>query len=324
MTPADDPLRGPETGAGAGQGRGEEEDVYALRDEPAKPAPEAEYTPGRDFRDPRVIAERAAQVEEVEELTWQAVRHAPPRTLFFANTFNFPFHPTAQTHSLTLVGWSIAAAIPLTIVTWSARAADSGMLTGFGSVTGSVLLGAMGLALLAIWTITASVYGVHVVRETSYGCDSVEKWPHAYSLDSITESIYVFVGLAISVLPALVFAPLWDWLGWPKLLMMSVSAALLFPLLLLSMLEANSPMMPVSPPVWRSLLTAWRAWGLFYLITLPAAVLVFLLTGAALKYAWILGPLVAGVLLAAAWMIYFRLLGRLAWFCSGRATEAPE
>ena len=124
-------------------------------------------------------------------------------------------------------------------------------------------------------------------------------------------------GLAIGIVPGLVAAPLWDWLGWPKLLMMAVTAIVLFPVLLLSMLETNSPMAPVSPPVWESVLRAWRAWGLFYLITVPAGVIVCVLAAITLHNSVVLGAIVASILLTAAWMTYFRLLGRLAWFCAG-------
>ena len=42
----------------------------------------------------------------------------------------------------------------------------------------------------------------------------------------------------------------------------------LFPLVLLSMLEANSPFVPLSKAVCRSLVRNWRAWIGFYLETI--------------------------------------------------------
>ena len=308
--------------AGAGQGRGED-DEYALGTEPPSSPAAVPYLPQRDFRDPRILAEREEQIDQRGQSVWQTVHRAPPLGLFFRGTFSFPFHSSAQVQSLTLAGGAMVVCWLLKLAIWCGGGSLGG-ITEIGPSVAGLLMSATGLALLAMWAVVASVYGLAVLRETSYGCGFVEKWPIGYSLDGMGESLYVFSGIALSVLPGLVAAPLWDWLDWPRLLMISVVAVLLFPVLLLSMLEANSPMKPVSLPVWQSVATAWRAWGLFYLIALPTAAVLCVLVGAALARGGIGGAVPAGILLSAAWMIYFRLLGRLAWFCSGRAAACQR
>jgi hypothetical protein len=87
----------------------------------------------------------------------------------------------------------------------------------------------------------------------------------------------------------------------------------LFPISLLSALEANSIWAPLTLPIVTSLFRWCWCWLMFYTLTaLIAAGLV-----AAVVYAgesgtdWLL--LLLGPLVAAAILIYFRLLGRLAW-----------
>jgi hypothetical protein len=301
--------------AGAGQGRGEE-DIYAVRAEPM-PQPRAEPAPGRDFRDPRVIAEKMAEAEEAESerSAWLAVRPAPPRSLLLTDTFSFPFCPNARVPAIVLL---VGAVVMFATFKLAASPASAAKADG---ASGSLGLLALGVLFALTWACVASVFGLAILRETADGRDSVERF---FNARSAVDLLFVLGGLVVGMLPGLVTAPLWDWLDWPKSLAVTISAAVLFPLLLLSMLENDSPTQPVYPPVWQSTLTAWRAWGLFYLITLPAVVCVHLLAGLALKYIPVAGAVAAGFLLAAAWMIYFRLLGRLDRFCSGRGDVAVQ
>jgi hypothetical protein len=87
----------------------------------------------------------------------------------------------------------------------------------------------------------------------------------------------------------------------------------LYPIALLSALEANSIWVPLTVPVLLSLLRWWWAWLTFYLLAgLLAAglatVFLFSMASSLDLLQLLLGPLVA-----AAALIYFRLLGRLAW-----------
>jgi hypothetical protein len=320
-TPSQPP---PEPSDGAGQGRGEENE-YAVRVEPASPAAEAarEYVPLSDYTPPRMLSKDDEELEDREPSPWETVREAPPRDLFFAGTFGFPFRRDALSQLLMLVGVAVLTILLLGLTIYCAGSGDGGFVAGF-PILAAILFAGLAASLLIVWLAAAAIYGICVVRETSYGVDAIENWPHAYSLDAFGDVRYVLCALVVGALPAMVAAPFWDWIGWPKTLMMTVSAAVLFPLLLLSMLERNSPMMPFSPPVWQSVTRARQAWGLFYAITLPAAVAMCLLVQAAIVYAGVWGELLTCLFFNVAWMIYCRLLGRLAWFCSGNAKNAPR
>ena len=87
-------------------------------------------------------------------------------------------------------------------------------------------------------------------------------------------------------------------------------------------LETDSPFLPVSPVVFGSLGRHYIAWLAFYAQAGS-------LLGAAGVALWYLGPAhvrprlaipVAALTLSAVVMIYFRLLGRLAFYC----TTEPE
>jgi hypothetical protein len=88
---------------------------------------------------------------------------------------------------------------------------------------------------------------------------------------------------------------------------------ILYPIALMSALEANSIWVPLTLPVLSSLFRWWWAWLTFYLLSalLAAglgAVFVYSVSSSQDLLQLLLGPLVA-----AAALIYFRLLGRLAW-----------
>ena len=104
---------------------------------------------------------------------------------------------------------------------------------------------------------------------------------------------------------------------------MLISLVLLFPVLLLSAMESDSYLVPISPPVLRSLGSNPGAWFGFYIVSgiLLAAASAVAIEG--LKY-FSPGLLLAGPLLGAVGLIYCRLLGRLAWKVSGASMAVVE
>jgi len=70
-----------------------------------------------------------------------------------------------------------------------------------------------------------------------------------------------------------------------------------------------------------SLIRAWRVWAIFYA---ESAMLAAVANGLALAaVVWVpwLGLFLAAILLTAAMMIYFRMLGRLAWCIAAELQE---
>ena len=91
------------------------------------------------------------------------------------------------------------------------------------------------------------------------------------------------------------------------------TVSLLYPIFLLSSLEANSVFVPLSLPILRSLISCWWGWLTFYALAalLGGSWLGLLLAG--LPSFPFLTALACGPLLAAVLLIVSRLLGRLAW-----------
>lgn len=103
-----------------------------------------------------------------------------------------------------------------------------------------------------------------------------------------------------------------------------ISSIILFPILLLSAMEADSFFFPYSPSVLATVIRYWYGWFMFYLLT--AAMLVGWLFAlvAGLREMPYLAMLVSGPVLAALMLIYARLLGRVAWKASGARMTAQE
>jgi uncharacterized protein YbaR (Trm112 family) len=173
------------------------------------------------------------------------------------------------------------------------------------------------------WLATSSVF-LAVVQDTSEGLDRVENWPGSLILGSeYRDPIFTLnaAGLAAAPGGALAAALGAAGFGWP---VVPLGVALLFPLFLLSMMENDSPMMPISRPVWRGAKKARSAWLAFYVET--TAVLGG--AGGIAWYAWRQGDLLnlvgAGIAVVAALFIYYRLLGRLAWITALQPDEESD
>ncbi len=82
-------------------------------------------------------------------------------------------------------------------------------------------------------------------------------------------------------------------------------------------MEADS-IWPLSPPTWRSLVTAWPGWIVFYAVAAIMAAGVAVVYIVALAAIGNLAALIACPFAAAMWFSYARLLGRLAWFIRHR------
>jgi len=240
------------------------------------------------------------------------LRTRPPRWTFFSGIFGFPAYRGSWQRWL---GLSLGAMLPLQLIGNAVVLARAG--PGKEWAIGLTYSG-LAFVLGTIWSIIASAQYLAILRDTADGYHQIENWPEAMFLDWLGDAFYLINSVALSVIVGLGIARVLQLAGlvsWP-----GVPAALLilFPVLLLSFLETNSPLNPLSLPVWRSLLTFWWVWGLFYVETTVLVAAVGFLAMLAATYVPALGMALAAPLLVAALMIYFRLLGRLAWRC-GRA-----
>jgi hypothetical protein len=243
----------------------------------------------------------------------------PPRLPLISGVFDFPWRRGCLEKwvwmsvgamliaEMGLLGWSLGKGIGL-----------GAGIGAAGPAVLSMLLQLLAGCLAVCWAGVFLINLLSILGDTAAGADEVGHWPEAVAfVDWAGSTFFVINSLVFSVLAG-------QGLGWllakaelPGIYAMVGVPIVLFPFLLLSTLEANSPLLPVSKAVCGSLLRNWRAWAGFYLET----ILLLAVIGASAIAAILLGNLflaipVLAVTMVASLMIYFRLLGRLAWCCS--------
>jgi hypothetical protein len=257
------------------------------------------------------VDEKAAQAEN-ESTAVHAVSLLP---LFLSGTFTFPFR--SRHFGQTLLLWAGAAALfaAFRLGAWCASADNEEVDRATRVLLWNGLLLSIVFAAVALpaWFYVASAYGMTILRETSSGVDAIGDWPNVLALEDSSQFFYLANGFFVAVMPGLLAAPLSDRLQVPLPWGIGVTAALLFPILLLSMLSANSPLHLLSLRVWKSLIHGALAWIAFHLATLALGLAVASLEIALWRQTgWATDVAATGLVAAAAWMIYFRLAGRLA------------
>lgn len=254
------------------------------------------------------------EVEE-EKHTWRPMR-TPPMGLFLAGTFTFPFRVRSLVCFLVLAVGTFMV-LEIAYQAWYCSGFSSSGPTLFISAIFSGLTG----VLFMIWFFSMSAYSLTILRDASEGIDEYRGMPSSVFLDLFEETVYVISSIFWSALPGAIIVLLLSGLWSIKLLIVIPLAMLLYPLIILSLLENQSAAVPYSKPVWRSLWYAWHAWILFYLLTLLVGeTVVYLLRLISFKV-FFMEIIIISILLPYFLMVYFRLLGRLAWFCSGRFEE---
>ncbi len=236
----------------------------------------------------------------------------PDVSLFFAGVFNFPFYPEV------VLRWVLLSAGGLfvqAVVNYAIRYANQpGFLTYFGSMLLAGMAGLLSLLLI----VPATAIWVAILQRTADGYDHFDDWLEDVWLDWMLDGFFIFNSLCLSVLPGAAVAWFLQLPPGRALLVEAPLVMILFPIVLLSTLHQGSAWKPWSAAVVRSLWRGRWGWFMFYLaailVVAPAAGLVWLL---------IYGGTVMAALaipgLAIASFIYFRLLGRLAWYCTGRS-----
>jgi hypothetical protein len=152
--------------------------------------------------------------------------------------------------------------------------------------------------------------------------DSVAEWP---TLDPFAWFGQLFVVVAAASLAAIPPWALCQFILGPNLLGVAVtmvSVYVLFPFILLSMLDMNSAFVPFSPEVARSVSKGEEAWGGFYFSSGLLFVGLFLIFATASSMSPAAGAAVAIFAGIGVTFSYFALLGRLA-YAIGQAVNAP-
>lgn len=240
----------------------------------------------------------------------QVARSKPPRHLFFSGVFEFPWYDSVWPRWI----WLVLGGISISVIPVFALA----ILNGASGYSGIALaFFAMPQIWLTLWTGSyAASCGLQVFEDTAAGNDVVTGWPEPNWrewMSALMQQAYVCL---------MIFAVAYGigkaaGLSGPSLFWLITGIEfVLFPFCFLSVLEANSLLVFLSPSVIRTLLTKPLSWLGFYLL----AGMLMTGWGGALyltcQYSLIAGMFLNGFLFGAGVLIYYRLLGRLAWSIS--------
>jgi hypothetical protein len=169
-----------------------------------------------------------------------------------------------------------------------------------------------------LWLSAIAALCCSILTDSSEGNDKLYNPPNANFMEWFGPAFYLALAIAASlVLGGLLGAPL---ARVPEA--MAIGFFLFFPLVLLSMLEIGSPVGFVSSRLFGTLLNRPGCWLLFYLETAPLVVAIYF--GATSPAISTLAVVLASPFCLAMALLYFRLLGRLAWWLAGSLAEDKE
>ncbi|MGW8257106.1 MAG: hypothetical protein ACWGMZ_06450, partial [Thermoguttaceae bacterium] len=298
-----------------------DDDLYDLKIEEAAPTPVVHMP----FRESVVEAEE--DIEEEEALSWRPDRPMP-RNLFTSKTFLAPLAKGFRMCIVSLMIGSLILGLTISsmIFYFSKTEITSGRYMGssldnfnpwfFGFVClmGSFLFGIP-------YAVVSATIGMSLFRDTYEGFDSFVSWPRDWYATFIRDASYVLISMFWAGLPIFVLTSLLPGVAWWRMPLIIIAELMFFPVFFFSALVSNSPVMLHSTLVWNSVRFAWQAWKRFYLLTISGGVAfagLLKLLGLQSVYAEIL---VFFAIFPFALIVYSRLLGRLAWYCSGRFDE---
>lgn len=241
-----------------------------------------------------------------------------PRWPFLTGTFSFPFSSDTRPYSLLIGAWTA-------LTMWLA---SEGIMLSSESDPRSILTGAILGALALMSTLMLLAYATSsalaIVRDTSEGCDAIPSWPGMAFIDWIGETFYVIIAFCTCFIVGMGVGWLLARYEQPNEAAIPLCLFFLFPFVLLSMAETCTPFGVFSWPVFRTLWRAGLGWAQFFIETAPLVIASGLLIVAALSAEPIWGILVAAPVVTYAWFVYFRLLGRLALYCTEHARKKDE
>lgn len=195
-------------------------------------------------------------------------------------------------------------------------------IKGASLAMGGSMLSILGVLMIAaatilgiLWLASASASLLTVLQETAHGVDAIEDWPDAMFLDWMFQGFFLLTSTVASMMPGLAIAWALGYTSLAKGALLAASSFAFYPIILLSMLEADSPIMPWSPPILASLFRKWWAWAIFYLETAVLLVAIEVLDLLAARSGRLSLVLIMVPVAVAGLFVYFRLLGRLALCC---------
>jgi len=160
----------------------------------------------------------------------------------------------------------------------------------------------------------ASTVWMTILEETANGNERITRWPEFSSFEWMGGMMFLLAALAIAAVPAAPFLLLLNCAGLPTLLAPFIfypCVFLVFPPVMLSMIEAATVTAPMSKTMMASFQPLRQFWLQFYLRSFGWGLLgVFAFAFSTILGVFTLIP--AALIVTAVPMIYFRLLGRMA------------
>lgn len=282
----------------------------AKKIEPPRPAVVGDYAAGPVHQGPRLrpggVFDRLAEVRQ------EAVP-LPPQWTFFSGVFLLPWRNDTIVRWVYLsLGFTLIMIISLVL---------KGLAASFSGMSSGIAAAFFALPIIWISYLTFSytaACGLCVLESTAAGLDRIEGWPDPNWKEWMAQFIYVgwigaiplAVSYGLAVLCRVLLPTLHD---IPPVLSMTVALFVIYPISLMSALEANSIWVPLTKSILGSLFKWWWCWLMFYLLSgllLGGIVATIVVALSSSNDYFLIG---LGPLLAAAALIYFRLLGRLGW-----------
>jgi hypothetical protein len=261
---------------------------------------------------PRIVASDVPRGSvQIETDRDDEIRPPKNASLYWAltnNVFEFPFRWCALTQwifsSIGLAATGVS--LVLSVMGMISASMAGGLQAGVFALVGLLFL------LFSVSYVTSCF--VDIAVNAAHNIDKAHDWPNPDYRDRLMFLVRVVWVATLSGTAASGVTLICALAGEALYIVFFPVFGVLFPILLLAGLEADSLFWPVSKPIFQSVKVAWRAWLSFYLIAGAMWTACGLLTWVLAGTSPLLMPIVMGPIWAAAIFIYGRLLGRLAWF----------
>lgn len=248
---------------------------------------------------------------EKREAIRQEIPDPPPNWAFFSRVFEFPWMAGTLSRWVYMTLLLECAGV-LGQFAWSYARDASGDASGPGFLV--VAFFVLPEIWFAIWSFSyISACFLPVVIDTAAGNDTIRTWPEPNWREWMTQAMYIGYVESVAIAASYGLGLAVESIGGSYWLTFGIANYFLFPLMLLSSLEAGTVFMPLTLPILKSMGENWWCWVLYYIET--ALIWALWIGGFLITYRS--APYVAVVLgiplLTAVFLITARLLGRLAW-----------
>lgn len=270
-------------------------------------------------------AETSTKFFEVQAEIRRETIDPPPKSTWFAGVWLFPWQAEVIGRwiylSLGYTGMGLLAALLIAIGGGAQTMAGS----PYGTMGGATLaFFALPAIWITLWTLSyAAACWTVVVIDTAAGNRRIHNWLEQNWREWILQLTYVGYIASLTLAAAHVLGKIVELLGGRYGWGFGPAAFLLFPIILLSSMQAVSLWIPLTVPILASLRGRIGGWPAFYGLS---AILVFgwlTLWLAALSWNATLTLCAAGPAWSAVTLIHGRLLGRLGWVISRSESKRP-